>query len=140
MFEDLPFEKLVEALRPDRNVAGTSLLKLAFWHQSVPMTSFSLEGLTFTPLELNNEMLYFDLMAEIVEGEEGLAIRPSYNTNQFNPETIARLLTHYEALLQCVVDQPEGRLLDIPVLLIEPQKGTKNTKAKVQSSSFSLLT
>ena len=115
-FEDLPFEKLVETLHPDRNVAGTSLLKLAFWHQSVPMTSFSLEGLTFTPVELNNEMIYFDLMAEIVEGEEGLTVRLSYNTNQFNPETIARLLTHYEEVLQCVVDQPERRLLDIPVL------------------------
>jgi len=132
-FENLPFEKLVETLHPDRNVAGTSLLKVVFWHQSVPLTSFSLEGLTFTPVELNNEMIYFDLMAEIVEGEEGLAIRLSYNTNQFNPETIARLLTHYEALLQCVVDQPESRLLDIPVLLTEPQKGTK-----FQSSSFSL--
>jgi non-ribosomal peptide synthetase component F len=100
------------------------------------MTSFSLEGLTFTPLELNNEMIYFDVMAEIVEGEGGLAIRLSYNTNQFNPETIARLLTHYEALLQCVVDQPERRLLDIPVLLTEPQQGTKSKKAKVQSSSW----
>jgi hypothetical protein len=121
-FENLPFEKLVETLHPDRNVAGTSLLKVVFWHQSVPMTSFSLEGLTFTPLELNNEMIYFDLMAEIVEGEEGLAIRLSYNTNQFNPETIARLLTHYEALLQCVVDQPERRLLDIPVLLTDEKR------------------
>jgi non-ribosomal peptide synthetase component F len=130
MFEDLPFEKLVETLRPDRNVTGTSLLKLAFWHQSVPMTPFSLEGLTFTPLELNNEMIYFDLMAEIAEGEEGLTIRLSYNTNQFNPETIAGLLTRYEALLQSVVEQPERRLLS------EPQKVTE---AKVQSSSFSLL-
>jgi non-ribosomal peptide synthetase component F len=117
MFEDLPFEKLVETLRPDRNVAGTSLLKLVFWHQSVPMTSFSLEGLTFTPLELNNEMIYFDVMVEIADGEEGLTIRLSYNTKQFNPETITRLLTHYETLLQSVVEQPERRLLDIPVHL-----------------------
>jgi acyl carrier protein len=136
MFEDLPFEKLVETLQPDRNVAGTSLLKLSFWHQSVPMTSFSVEGLTFTPLELNNEMIYFDLMVEIMEGEEGFTIRLSYNTNQFNPDTIAQLLTDYEALLQSVVEQPERRLLDIPVLLSEPQKGAKSTQAKVQSSSL----
>jgi hypothetical protein len=121
VLEDLPFEKLVETLRPDRNVAGTSLLKLVFMHQSVPMTSFSLEGLTFTPLELSNEMIYFDLMAEIADGEKGLTIRLSYNTNQFNPETIARLLTQYELLLQSVVEQPERRLLDIPVLLADPK-------------------
>jgi acyl carrier protein len=139
MFEDLPFEKLVETIQPDRNVAATSLLKLAFWHQSVPMTPLSLEGLTFTPLELNNEMIYFDLMAEIVEGEEGFIIRLSYNTDQFKPETIAQLLTNYEALLQSVVEQPECRLLDIPLLSTEPQKGTESTKEKVQSSSFSLL-
>jgi acyl carrier protein len=119
VLEDLPFEKLVEALRPDRNVAGTSLLKLAFWHQSVPMASFSSEGLSLTPLELNNEMMYFDLMAEIVEGDAGLTVRLSYNTNQFKDETITRLLTHYEALLQSVVDQPERRLLDLPVLLAD---------------------
>ena len=119
MFEDLPFEKLVETLRPDRNVAGTSLLKLVFWHQSVPMNPFSLEGLTFTPLELNNEMIYFDFMVEIAEHEEGFTVRLNYNTNQFNPETIARLLTDYKALLQSVVEQPERRLLDVPVLLAD---------------------
>lgn len=119
MFEDLPFEKLVETIQPDRNVAATSLLKLAFWHQSVPMTPLSLEGLTFTPLELNNERIYFDLMAEIVEGAEGFTVRLSYDTNQFTSETIARLLTNYETLLQSVVDQPECRLLDIPVLLTD---------------------
>jgi len=120
MFEDLPFEKLVETLRPDRNVAGTSLLKLVFWHQSVPMNPFSLEGLTFTPLELNNEMIYFDFMVEIAEREEGFTIRLNYNTSLFNSETIARLLTDYKALLQSVVEQPERRLLDIPVLLADP--------------------
>jgi amino acid adenylation domain-containing protein len=118
VLEDLPFEKLVEALHPDRNVAGTSLLKLVFWHQNVPVTTFSPEGLTFTPLELNNEVNYFDLMAEIVEGEEGLTVRLSYNTNQFKHETITKLLMDYEALLQSVVDQPERRLQDIP---IQPQ-------------------
>jgi hypothetical protein len=91
------------------------LLKLAFWHQSVPMTPLSLEGLTFMPLELNHEKIYFDLMAELVEGEEGFTIRLSYNTNQFTTETIARLLTDYEALLQCVAEQPECPLIDIPV-------------------------
>jgi len=99
------------------------LLKLAFWHQSVPMTPFSLEGLTFTPLELNNEMIYFDLMVEIMEGEEGFTIRLSYNTNQFTAETIARLLRQYEALLQSVVEQPECRLLDIPVPSTDNQSG-----------------
>ena len=137
MFEDLPFEKLVETLSPDRSVAGTSLLKLAFWHQSVPMTSFSLEGLTFTPLELNIEMIYFDLMVEILERDEGFTIRLSYNTNQFTSETIARLLTHYEALLQSVVDQPELRLLDIPVLLTDVQTQpdfSSNLRSSVTSS------
>jgi amino acid adenylation domain-containing protein len=122
VFEDLPFEKLVETIQPDRNVAATSLLKLAFWHQSVPMTPLSLEGLTFTPLELNTEMIYFDLMAEILEGEEGFTMRLSYNTNQFTSETIARLLTDYEALLQSVVENPEYRLLDIPIEAVKPQQ------------------
>jgi amino acid adenylation domain-containing protein len=126
-FEDLPFEKLVETIQPDRNVAATSLLKLAFWHQSVPMTSFSLEGLTFTPLELNYENIYFDLMAELVEGEEGFAMRLSYDTNQFTSETIARLLTDYEALLQNVVEQPDCRLLDIPIEAVKTQQALAST-------------
>jgi non-ribosomal peptide synthetase component F len=100
-------------------VAGTSLLKLAFWHQSVPVAAVSLEGITFTPLELNNEINYFDMMVEIMESEAGLIIRLSYNTNQFKAETITRLLTHYEALLQSVVEQPERRLLDLPILLAD---------------------
>jgi acyl carrier protein len=122
VLEDLPFEKLVEALRPDRNAGGTSLLKLVFVHQSVPMTPFSLADITFSPIELSpNEMIHFDLMAEIAEGEEGLAMLLTYDTNQFNAETIARLLTHYEELLQSIAAQPESQLLDIPLLLTDAQ-------------------
>ena len=137
MFEDLPFEQLVETLQPDRNVAGTSLLKLVFWHQNVPMTSFSLEGLTFTPLELSTEMIYFDLMVQIADGDEGFTIRLNYNTDQFNPETIARLLTQYEALLQSVLKQPERRLVDIPVFLTDVQSRpalSSNLQSSVTSS------
>ena len=83
------------------------------------MTPLSLEGLTFTPLELNNERIYFDLMTEIAESEECFTVRLSYDTNQFKPETIARLLTNYEALLQSVVEQPECPLLEIPILLTD---------------------
>ena len=54
---------------------------------------------------------------ELVEADEGFTIRLSYDTNQFKPETIARLLTDYEVLLQSVVEQPESRLLDIPILI-----------------------
>ncbi len=138
MFEDLPFEKLVETIQPDRNVAATSLLKLSFWHQSVPMTSFSLEGLTFTPLELNNERIYFDLMAELVEGEEGFTVRLSYDTNQFTAETIAQLLTNYEALLQSVVDQPERRLLDIPILLTKTAPLSQKSEIAVGQGQYHL--
>ena len=56
-------------------------------------------------------------MAELVEGDEGFTVRLSYDTNQFTAETIAQLLTNYEALLQSVVEQPERRLLDVPILL-----------------------
>jgi SAM-dependent methyltransferase len=115
--EDLPFEKLVEALRPDRSVSGTSLLKLVFVHQNVPMPDFALPGLTFTPLELNNELLHFDLMVEIADTAQGLAAVLTYNTDLFNAETIAQMLSHYEALLQSVVALPDRRLLDIPLLL-----------------------
>jgi len=121
VLEDLPFEKLVEALRPDRNVAGTSLLKLVFVHQSIPMTPFALADVTFSPLESPTEMIHFDLMAEIAEREEGLTILLTYDTNQFNPETIARLLAHYEELLQSLVAQPERQLLDIPLLITGAQ-------------------
>ena len=100
------------------------------------MTPLSLEGLTFTPLELNNERIYFDLMAELVEGEEGFPIRLSYNTNQFTPETIARLLTHYEALLQSVVEEPECRLLDIPILLTD---GQSSPAVKPQQALASMI-
>ena len=90
------------------------------------MTPLSLEGVTFTPLELNNEKIYFDLMAELVEGEEGFTVRLSYNTNQFTPATISRLLTNYEALLQSVVEQPDCRLLDIPILLTDAQAAVQH--------------
>jgi amino acid adenylation domain-containing protein len=118
-FEDLPFEKLVEELRPDRSVGGTSLLKLVFVHQSAPASELSLPGLAVGMKELENEVAHFDMMVEVVDTEHALEVLLTYKTDAFGAGTIARLLKHYETLLEGIAARPDQRLLNIPLPLEE---------------------
>jgi amino acid adenylation domain-containing protein len=114
--QDLPFEKLVEELQPDRSRSHTPLFQVIFALQNVPRQPFGLTGLTVSPLEVDSATAKFDLSLSLVE--EGSSLRGSmeYNSDLFENATITRMLGHYQTLLQAIVANPEQRLADLPIL------------------------
>jgi amino acid adenylation domain-containing protein len=119
--QDLPFEKLVEELQPERDLSRSPLFQVMFALQNVPKDEFELKTLTLSPIEADSGTAKFDLTMFFHPTEDGLLGILEYNTDLFDAETARRMLAHYEVLLRGVVADPEQRISSLP-LLTEPER------------------
>ena len=111
--QDLPFEKLVERLQPERDLSRSPLFQVWFALQNAPRAEFKLAGLDLRSLEVHNGTSKFDLGLFVVEKPDGLSCMVEYSTDLFDESTIERLLGHFRTLLEAIAanpDQPIGRL------------------------------
>jgi amino acid adenylation domain-containing protein len=114
--QDVPFEKLVEVLQPARDLSRSPLFDVMFGLQNAPMAVPALLGLALTPVATHGGGAKVDLALQL--GEAGSAVGASleYSTDLFDAATIGRLWTHYEALLEAVVADPERPIAALPIL------------------------
>jgi len=115
-YQDLPFEKLVEELHPDRDLSRSPLFQVMFTHQNASERIHELPGLAVSPVEISNETAKFDLSLYTWDELEGLKVRLEYNSDLFDPPTITRMLGHFETLIHGIVSNPEQRISDLPIL------------------------
>lgn len=136
--QDVPFEKLVEELQPERDNSRHPLFQVVFVLQNAPVALPQLSGLKVTNLNIEPETAKFDIVVNLHETEAGLAGVIAYNTDLFDAETITRLMNHYESLLEDMVAQPSAPLKSFD-LLTEEEKLILETKIEVEelSGSFS---
>ena len=114
--QDLPFERLVEALQPERDLSYTPLFQVMFALQSAPTPTLDLVGLNLNFSEVESRTAKFDLTLSMENTEQGLKGSLEYSTDLFDAATIAAMLAHLQTLLAGIVAQPEQRLSDLPLL------------------------
>jgi amino acid adenylation domain-containing protein len=114
--QDLPVERLVEELQPERNTGCTPFFQVMFLLQNVPLPDLRLAGLSVNLLELENTISKFDLTLNMAEGPEGITASVDYSADLFEPDTICRMLRHLRALLEAVALDPQQRLSQIRML------------------------
>ncbi|AVH69209.1 non-ribosomal peptide synthetase [Nostoc sp. 'Lobaria pulmonaria (5183) cyanobiont'] len=120
---DLPFERLVEELHPERNLSHTPLFQVTFALQEDTKKDLVLPNLTLKWLHNNSETAKFDLTLYVVDSKPELWGWWEYNTDLFDAGTIERMVGHFTNLLEGIVTQPENRLSELP-LLTEPERQT----------------
>ncbi|MDF5714836.1 MAG: amino acid adenylation domain-containing protein [Rhizonema sp. NSF051] len=121
--QDLPFEELVKALQPERNLRNISpLFQVLFVLQNAPMPPLELPGLTLSQLEVENKVARFDLALFLTETEQGILGKWQYNADLFAPITITRMASHFETLLNSIISQPDARLSNLEMLTEEERK------------------
>ncbi|MGG7637557.1 condensation domain-containing protein, partial [Pseudomonas sp. ES1] len=115
--QDLPFEQLVDALQPERNLSHNPLFQVLFNHQSesAQVLAPTLAGLRVDTLALGNATAQFDLTLNTVQCEDQLAASLTYATDLFDASTVERLAAHWLNLLQAVVANPEQRIAELPM-------------------------
>ncbi len=119
--QDVPFEKLVEELNPERRMNRTPLFQAMFALQNSPTPEMAVEGLALRRLKLSSTNVKFDLTLEADEEPKGMSLRFEYNAELFTPRTIRRMLAHLENLLNAIVADPSQRVRNL-TLLTEPER------------------
>jgi amino acid adenylation domain-containing protein/non-ribosomal peptide synthase protein (TIGR01720 family) len=114
--QDLPFEKLVEELHPDRDLAQNPIFQVMLDVQNAARKELRLSGLTLTPIEIDARAARFDLDIHFFQGGEDVGAVFHYDTDLFDATTIARMATHYQTLLQGAAEDPERRVSELPIL------------------------
>ncbi|MBZ5554816.1 MAG: amino acid adenylation domain-containing protein [Acidobacteriia bacterium] len=114
--QDLPFEKLVEELRPERSLSHSPLFQVAFSLENAPGSPFEPAGLTLTPLDFEWKTSKFDLTLFMHESSAGLRGILEYNTDLFDGSTMGRMLSHFHNLLENLVADPGQRISQPPLL------------------------
>jgi len=120
--QELPFEKLVDALQPARDLSRSPLFQVMFVLQNEPLRPLELTGLKLTPQPLHSGTAKFDLMLSMEEHAGGLRGFIEYNADLFDEASITRLLGNFQTLLEGVVSNPEQRLSQLPLLTEAEQK------------------
>ena len=115
-YEDLPFEMLVEALQPERNLSHTPLFQVMFGLENETLRGIELEDVKVTHQVLENNTAKFDLSLSIKQSKSGLSGAWEYNTDLFDHSTIERLSAHFENLLEGIIANPEQPISQLPLL------------------------
>jgi len=108
--QDLPFERLVEVLRPQRSLAYTPLFQVKIVFQNAPMPSGPTGDLALSFLAISNQTTKYDLTLFLTETARGISGTLEYNTDLFDAATAARMVQHFTTLLENVVAQPDTPL------------------------------
>ncbi|HZR43343.1 MAG TPA: amino acid adenylation domain-containing protein, partial [Ktedonobacteraceae bacterium] len=114
--QDLPFEQLVDALHPEREMSHAPLFQVLFVLQNIPMLEATFENVTLSQMELDNDTSKYDLALFMGECKDGLLGTIEYSTDLFDTETIARMVLHFKTLLEAVLANPLQRVMDLPLL------------------------
>jgi amino acid adenylation domain-containing protein len=121
--QDMPFERLVEELRPERSLGYNPLFQVVFSLQNAPRPSFQLPGLQLKPLgALSNISAKFDISVFLFEAADGLQGKVEYNTELFDADTVERMTQHYRVLLDGATSYPDTRISKLPLLTPEERQ------------------
>jgi amino acid adenylation domain-containing protein len=114
--QDLPFEKLVEELQPERSLGHMSLFQVLFALQNVPKSARKLAALDLTDFAFAKSTSKLDLSLYVGEPAEGLTLSFEYSTDLFDAATIERMAAHFQTLLEGIVVNPDQRIADLPLI------------------------
>ncbi|MEP6707255.1 MAG: condensation domain-containing protein, partial [Pyrinomonadaceae bacterium] len=108
--QDLPFDKLVSALRPERHLSRMPIFQVLLVVRNTPIEPLQLSGLTLSLMEVENQTCKFDVALFLEETADGLAAVWNFSTDLFDHSTVERMAGHFEQLLHSAVARPDERL------------------------------
>lgn len=120
--QDVPFERLVEILRPERDMTRSPFFQIMFQLRNMPKAELEMPGLIITPVPVESEWAKFDLSLDLTETPDGLLCEMSYDTDLFDGATVDRMLGCYRVLLESAAATPECPISRLDILSAEDRR------------------
>jgi amino acid adenylation domain-containing protein/non-ribosomal peptide synthase protein (TIGR01720 family) len=114
--QDMPFERLVQELSPERDLSRSPLFQVLFALQNAPTDAMDLPGLKLSGVMAESNTSKFDLTLVMGESKDGLICSFEYDLDLFEPATIDRMLGHLRSLLEAIARDPSAKVGDLPML------------------------
>ena len=114
--QDLPFEKLVEELRQERDLSRNPLFQVMFVFQNISDPVLRFPGVKSASVEINTGTSKFDLTLSLREREQTLVGFIEYSTDLFERSTIERMIGHFPTLLEGIIADPDQPISTLPLL------------------------
>jgi amino acid adenylation domain-containing protein len=134
--QDLPFEKLVEELHPERDLSRSPLFQVVFQLHEGGAAPLELPGLVLSPVRAAGQTAKFDIVLNLEESASGALMGTwSYNTDLFDHATLARMSGHFESLLAGAAADPGSSITGLP-LLTEAERRQLGLEGNVTSESL----
>ncbi|MEY8240024.1 MAG: amino acid adenylation domain-containing protein [Cycloclasticus sp.] len=137
--QDLPFDLLIDALRPERNSSYNPVVQALFVMQNAPEGELELPGVRFNPLESDGRESKFDLALFITEEDQEVSMDCVYTTGLFKRKTIEALLTGFRFTLQQIVSEPNKCLNAFELFNESEKKQMAVDKTKRKGSKIGKL-
>jgi len=116
--QDLPFERLIEALKLERELNRTPLFQTMLVYQNAPMDALSISELHFKLADANMNAAKFDLTLNVSKSEDALRCGFNYSTDLFDAATMVRMAEHLQQLLGGIVNCPDVPVSELPLLTL----------------------
>ncbi len=117
--QEMPFERLVEDLKPPRDLSWHPVFQVMFILQNAPEEEQDLSDFELSDVKgggLGGQAAEFDLLLAAEEGGEGIDLSLTYRTDLFDGATAARMLEHFESLLEQMLADPDRPISQLPPL------------------------
>jgi amino acid adenylation domain-containing protein len=114
--QEMPFEKLVEALQPERDPSRAPLFQVAVQLRNMPNHAVEARGVKMEEFEFDSGIVGLDLMLEASDNPDGLAWTFAYNSELFDRAAIERMAGHLRTVLERVAIEPDERVWNLPML------------------------
>ncbi len=114
--QDFPFERLVEALQPTRNMSRNPLFQTDFILQNSPRSSYEVTGLSFEALPVENGTAQLDMTLDLWEEPNGIGGWLEYDIDLFDATTAARVVSHFVNIVEGVIADPDRKLSEYSLM------------------------
>jgi amino acid adenylation domain-containing protein len=135
--QEAPFEKVVEEMQPERDLSRNPLFQVMFILQNAPRVAFEFPGLRVSSVDVETNTAKFELKLNLVDWPEGISGFLEFNTEIFEPASIADMIEDFHSIIRQVIAQPKIKLNDLDRLLAEEDekrqlRSQQNLQAKRQ--------
>jgi amino acid adenylation domain-containing protein len=114
--QDVPFERVVEALNPERDMSRSPLFQVVFSWQNAPNSGLKLENIELSPVEIENKSVRYDIELVLWERDGQIVGTIGYNTDLFEAATIQRMGRHLNQLLESFASDPNQHISNLAML------------------------
>ena len=120
--QDLPFEKVVEILQPERDLSRSPLFQVLFGMVNISITDFELPGLALSAPGVEGSTAKFDLSLDMWDEPDGLKGMFEFNTDLFDATTVAQMAIHFSAILSSIAENPDQSISALSLLTAEQKR------------------